>query len=90
MAVLRLNDINDSLYEALKQKAKNRRHSIRQEVIMMIESYISVPSRTNAQATEEFLNLSWSGDESAEQLIEDIRRQRSNSNRFEDTNDLFD
>jgi hypothetical protein len=90
MAVLQVRDIDDSLYEALKKLAKKERRSLSQEVIMMIESYISNPKTTAAESTEEFLNLSWVSNESADEIISDIRKQRRNSKRFENRNDLFD
>lgn len=79
MAILQVRDIDDSLYEALKTLAKKERRSISQEVIMMIESYISQPKASAAEATEEFLNLSWVGDESADEIIIDLKKQRKNS-----------
>ncbi len=90
MAVLQVRDIDDTLYEALKTLAKKERRSISQEVIMMIESYISNPKTTSVDSTEEFLNLSWISDESADEIISDLRKQRKNSKRFENHNDLFD
>ena len=90
MAILQVRDIDDSLYEALKTLAKKERRSISQEVIMMIESYISNPKRTALESTEEFLNLSWHGNESADEIINNIRKKRKNSRRFGKQNDLFD
>lgn len=90
MAVLQVHDINDSLYETVKTLAKKERRSISQEVIMMIESYVSKPKTNAAESTEEFLNLSWISDESADEIISDLRKQRKNSKRFENNNDLFD
>ncbi len=90
MAVLQVRDIDDSLYEALKTLAKKERRSISQEVIMMIESYISSPKTNALESTEEFLNLSWAGDESADEIISDLRKQRKNSKRFNEDHDLFD
>jgi hypothetical protein len=79
------------LYEALKTMAKKERRSISQEVIMMIESYIRTPKKTTShRATEEFLNLSWVGDDSAEEIINELRSQKMNSKRFESQNDLYD
>jgi plasmid stability protein len=89
MAILQVRDIDDGLYEALKNLAKKERRSISQEVIMMIESYLSNPKRTALDATEEFLNLSWNGNESADEIINHIRMQRKNSSRFGNQNDLF-
>jgi plasmid stability protein len=79
LANLRVRNIDDNLYEALKTLAKKERRSISQEVIMMIESYISNPERTALESTEEFLNLSWQGSESADEIINNIRKQRKNS-----------
>jgi hypothetical protein len=91
MAILQVRDVDDSLYEAVKTIAKKERRSISQEVIVMIESYIGNPKQTSAaDATEEFLNLSWQGDESADEIIDNIRKYRKNSKRFGSQNGLFD
>jgi hypothetical protein len=90
MAVLQVRDIDNSVYEALKTQAQRERRSISQEVIVMIESYLSSPKRASAEATEEFLNLSWSSDESADEIICDLRSKRKNSKRFQENNDIFD
>lgn len=91
MAILQIRDVDNSLYDALKIMAKRERRSVSQEVIVMIESYLGNPKQTSAAvATEEFLNLSWEGNESADELIESIRKSRKNSKRFESQNDLFD
>jgi hypothetical protein len=88
LAILQVRDIDDSLYEALKTLAKKERRSISQEVIVIIESYISNPKRTAIESTEEFLNLSWHGNESADEIIDNIKKQRKNSWRFGNQNDL--
>ncbi len=91
MAILQVRDIDNSLYEAVKTIAKKERRSISQEVIVMIESYIGNPKQTSAaDATEEFLNLSWQGDEAADEIIDSIRKSRKNSKRFGSQNGLFD
>jgi len=76
MAILQVRDLDDSLYEALKTLAKKERRSISQQIIMMIESYISNPKRTVLESTEEFLNLSWHGSESADEIISKIYANR--------------
>lgn len=86
MAFLQVCDIDDSLYEALKTLAKKERRSISQEVIMIIESYINNTKRTAPESTEEFLTLSWHGGESADEIINSIRKQRKNS-RFQESPD---
>ena len=55
-AILQVRYIDDSLDEALKTLAKKERRSISQEVIMMIESYISKPKKTALESTKELLN----------------------------------
>lgn len=82
MAVLQVRDLDNSLYEALKSMAKKERRSISQEVVVMIESYLRNPEKNSAYSTEEFLNLSWHGDESADEIIDTIRNSRNNSKRF--------
>lgn len=90
MAILQVRELDDSLYEALKRLAKKERRSISQEVIMMIESYISNPKPPASESTEEFLNLTWVSEKSADEIINDIRKQRRTGRRFESQNDLFD
>jgi hypothetical protein len=44
---------------------------------------------TASESTEAFLNLSWEGDDSADEIIANIRAQRKNSKRFDNQYDLF-
>jgi len=75
MANLHVRDLDNSIYEAVKTIAQKEHRSISQEVIVMIESYLGNPKQTSAaEATEEFLNLSWQGDESADKIIDSIRK----------------
>lgn len=84
MAILQVRDVDDILYEALKNRAKLKRRSISQEVINIIENYLSKPSIANQDQTDAFLNLSgaWEGEESAEEIIDKIRSSRKKSKRF--------
>ena len=43
MATLYVENIPDDLYSALRKQAKLRRKSIAQEVIFMLEAYVSTP-----------------------------------------------
>ncbi|NIU01699.1 MAG: antitoxin [Nitrosopumilaceae archaeon] len=94
MAILQVRDIDDELYKALKKRAKMERRSMSQEVIKIIEMYLqlSPQSRKNSTSTEEFLNLSWVSDknESAEDIINQIRSKRINSGRFSGEPNVFD
>jgi len=90
MAILQIKDFDDHLYETLKALAKAKRRSVSQEVIKIIEDYLSKPNRHNLEATEVFLNLSWAGEEDAEALIKNIRSARKNSKRFKGKSNVFD
>jgi len=93
MAVLQVRDIDDRLYETLKSMAKQKRRSISQQVIKIIETYLANPAfKTPKTQTDAFLNLtgSWEGHETADELIQSIHESRKNSKRFEDSNGLFD
>lgn len=77
MAVLQVRDLDDKLYETLKFMAKQKRRSISQVVIKIIETYMANPSLQSLRAqTDAFLNLSgsWGGDESADEMINDLRK----------------
>lgn len=92
MATLQVRDIDDRLYEALRVLAKQKHRSISQEVVHIIEEYMSTPQRNLLQQTEAFLALSgaWEGQETAEEIIETIRASRINAARFTKSNGLFD
>ena len=92
MANLQVRDIEDKLYDSLRRLAKRQRRSISQEVIHILEKYLSSPHRFDKNPTEEFLKLagSWDDDRSAEQIVHDIRKSRTSRRRFGEDNELFD
>ncbi|MEJ2055677.1 MAG: hypothetical protein P8X42_17320 [Calditrichaceae bacterium] len=90
MANLQVKDIDNNLYNALKSLAKQKRRSVSQEVIRILESYLSRPSNEQIDSTDLFLNLTWSGDESAENMVKEMRSSRKNSKRFLDSENVFD
>ncbi len=92
MAILQVRDIDDELYKALKKRAKMERRSMSQEVIKIIEMYLQLSPQSRKNSTEEFLNLSWVSDknESAEDIINQIRSKRINSGRFSGEPNVFD
>lgn len=91
MATLQVRDIDDRLYNLLKSAAKRQNRSISQEVVTIIENYLnsSVPLKN---ATLEFLSLTgaWIEDKSADEIVNDIKKSRIQSNRFGENNVLFD
>ncbi|MBN1647018.1 MAG: antitoxin [Spirochaetales bacterium] len=92
MANLQVKDIDDQLYESLRALAINEKRSISQEVVHILEKYLSLPDTFVKNPTEEFLKLSggWEDEKNAEEIILDIREHRKNSDRFGKDSELFD
>jgi len=92
MANLQVKDIDDNLYKALKIRAKNMRRSVSQEVIRLVEEYLSQPEETRIDSTKQFLSLTWESDqgESAKNLISQIKKDRKDSEKFKGQKNVFD
>ena len=92
MAILQVRDIDDRIYQNLKRIAAENRRSISQEVIYIIESYLSEPQRNRKNSTEEFLKLagSWGDERKAEAIISEIKNNRTANRRFKKENGIFD
>ena len=92
MAILQVRDIDDRLYASLKAMAKSQNRSISQEVIYIIEKYLSNPAVYKNNPTREFLTLSgaWEDDRSADEIIDSITKSRKKSGRFKKENVIFD
>ncbi len=92
MAILQVRDMDDRLYEKLKFSAKLDNRSISQQVITILQDYFtSVPVKSK-NATEEFLKLAgtWEDSRSTEEIIDDVYASRVNSTRFEALDGIFD
>ena len=92
MAILQVRDIDDRIYEQLKRISGEHRRSISQEVIHIIETYLSEPHIIRKNSTEEFLNLagSWEDDREPEEIIAGIKKDRTKNKRFSKENGIFD
>ena len=92
MANLQVKDIDDDLYKALKIRAKNKRRSVSQEVIRLVEEYLNQPEGTRIDSTKQFLSLSWQSDKdvSANDLIEQMKNDRMESDKFKGRKNVFD
>jgi plasmid stability protein len=92
MANLQVKDIDDKLYNSLKERAAMEKRSVSQEVVLIIQKYLSTPEQFHKNPTKEFLQMagSWTDDRSAEEIVLEIQRSRENSDRFEKSNELFD
>jgi plasmid stability protein len=78
MAILQVRDIDNRLYSSLKQKAQMDNRSISQEVISILEAYLSNPDALTANSTKEFLNLYWEDNRTADEIITSIKKARKN------------
>ena len=92
MANLQVRDIDDKLYSSLRELATNEKRSISQEVIYIIQKYLSTPKSFDLNTTDEFLQLagSWDDDRNSDEIIAEIKNNRKNSTRFGSKNELFD
>ena len=89
MAILQVRDIDDKLYDTLRQKAQFENRSISQEVVSILEKYLSAPDSNTLNATREFLNLSWDDDREAEEIAQDIAADRKNKAGFGESDGVF-
>ena len=55
MAILQVRDIDDRLYTSLKELAQSENRSLSQEVISILEKYLSNPAVFKNNPTREFL-----------------------------------
>lgn len=92
MANLQVKDIDERLYESLRNLATNEKRSISQEVVYILQKYLSKPNEFEQNQTDEFLKLagSWKDEREEEEIINEIRKSRKNSSRFGKENELFD
>ena len=92
MANLQVKGIDDDLYKALKIRAKSNRRSLSKEVIRLIEDYLNQPEGTRIDSTRHFLSLSWKSDkdESADNIIAQIKNDRRESRKFKGQKNVFD
>ncbi len=92
MANLQVRDIDEKLYSSIRTLAANEKRSISQEVIYILQKYLSTPESFNLNPTDEFLQLSgsWDDNRNAEEIINEIEDNRKNSSRFGGNNELFD
>ncbi|MDR1107743.1 MAG: antitoxin [Spirochaetaceae bacterium] len=90
MAILQVRDIDDRLYDSLKKKAQTDNRSISQEVISILETYLSNPDMYNINSTREFLKLSWDDNRKAGEIINSLMKERKNKKPFGEYSGVFD
>lgn len=86
MANLQVRGMDDDLYEALRARANMDHRSISQEVVTIINEFLSQTRPETERAGGSLLDLagSWADDRSAEQIVADIRSARRTGRRFEE------
>jgi hypothetical protein len=92
MSTLQVRDIDARLYESIRTLAIAGKRSISQEVISILEKYVSSPAALETNPTDEFLKLAgaWDDERSASSIVKDMKSSRKNSSRFGAKNELFD
>ena len=91
MATLQVKGMDDALYKALAARAASDNRSISQEVVTLLQAFLSRPGGSPADATEAFLALAgtWQDTRSARAIAADIKRSRRNRKRGSTVN-VFD
>lgn len=89
MATLQVRSIDDQLYKALGRRAAMDNRSISQEVVAILKAHLSSPAAKHTINTANFLEMcgSWQDERSADEIIEEIRKDRRTGDRFSE--DLF-
>jgi len=84
MATLQVKGFDEALYMALGARAKRDNRSISQEVVKVIQDFLTRPSGSAEEATRAFLALSgsWEDKRSARQVAQYIRKRRRSGRRF--------
>jgi plasmid stability protein len=92
MANLQVKDIDDYLYESIRELANHEKRSISQEVVMILQKYLSNPKAFEKNPTDEFLSLSgnWIEEKNSDQIINEIYENRKSKTRFGDSDGIFD
>ena len=92
MATLQVKGMDDRLYKALSARAAQDNRSISQEVVTIIEEFLSKPGKSPRESMVAFLEMagSWEDDRSDEEIVQEIRRNRRSGRRFVDRGDVFD
>jgi len=85
MANLQVKSIDDKLYESLGKRAAMENRSISQEVIFILKEYLSIPSHRHHKTNHQFLELcgSWEDNKSADDIVTQIRNDRTRGNHRE-------
>lgn len=78
MQNIHLDNIDYKLYESLRDLARSKERSINEEILYILQKYISEHQSFDPARIDEFLKLagSWEDDREADEIITDIRKNR--------------
>jgi|WetSurSiteA1Bulk_404760.scaffolds.fasta_scaffold214007_2 plasmid stability protein len=83
MANLQIKDIDDKLYQEIKELAASESRSVTQEVLFLLRDYLSKRKRLTASKTaaEVLIDLSgsWEDQRSATEIVSQIKKARKKS-----------
>jgi hypothetical protein len=86
MANLQIKNIDEQLYEQIKQLASDENRSISQQVLFLIRNRLSRKGHTQSDETaaQALLDLagSWDDPRTAEQIVADIKASRRSSRKM--------
>ncbi len=78
MAILQVRNMDDELYEILGRRAAMENRSISQEVIDILQRYLSAPDHFKCpDDTALHLAGTWSDKRSEQDIAKDVRRHRA-------------
>jgi plasmid stability protein len=91
VATLQVKGIDDRLYKALGARAAMDNRSVSQEVVTIIQEFLSKPRQEPREATRAFLDLagSWSDIRTPKEIVADIRKARRAKRRFRRADRVF-
>jgi predicted CopG family antitoxin len=88
MANLQIKGVDDAIYEELKKLAAAENRSISQQTLFLIKDYLAKKQRVHTLKTpaQVLLELagSWEGEETAEEIIANIKKVRKSSTRLKE------
>lgn len=92
MANLQVKGMDDDLYEALRARANMDHRSISQEVVTIIQEFLSHSQPETGPAGDSLMSLagSWEDERTLEKMAADIRAARQTGRRFEEVADVSD
>ena len=87
MANLQIKGIDDELYNEIKKLAATEKQSVSQQILFLVKNYLAKKPRCDAAKTpsEVLLELygSWQDEREADQIIDQIKKDRKNMKRSE-------